>query len=207
MRIGLFGGSFNPPHLGHLHLADVLHRELDLDEVRLIPAKIPPHKSADHYAPADDRLAMCQLMAENYPWLSVDDFELRQQQISYTYYTAMHFRDSYPDAELFLLVGSDMLTSFTQWFRWQEILSIVSLACIAREQQEFQSLIPYAENLRQSGKIFLVNADCFTISSTKIRDLLRKNQNCSCYLSQKIVKYIREKNLYSGCDADVSGKR
>jgi len=209
-NIGLFGGSFNPPHLGHLHLAEILHDTLALDEVLLIPAKKPPHKSDREYAPAMDRFRMCQLMAESHEWLSASDFELKQKQVSYTYYTVKHFTEFYPDDKFFLLIGSDMLTSFTEWFRYQDILRMVSLACIAREQDEYQKLIPYAEFLRQTSEILLVNAESFTVSSTKIRDMLRKNQNCSCYLSEKIVKYIREKNLYTGSDtgnADISDKR
>ncbi|MBE6876600.1 MAG: nicotinate (nicotinamide) nucleotide adenylyltransferase [Ruminococcus sp.] len=201
-RIGLFGGSFNPPHLGHLHLAQVLHDALMLDEVLLIPAKKPPHKSDRDYAPAPGRLAMCQLMAESHDWLNADDFELHQEQVSYTYYTAKHFTETYPEDKFFLLVGGDMLSSFTEWFRWQEILQMLSLACIAREPEEYQKLLPCAENLRQTGEIYLVNAEIFTVSSTKIRDMLRKNQNCSCYLPEKIVKYIRENKLYTGSDAE-----
>ena len=206
-KIGLFGGSFNPPHLGHLHLAEVLQQTLMLDKVLLIPAKKPPHKSDKAYAPAEDRLKMCQIMAETHDWLHTSDFELRQEQVSYTYYTAKYFKETYPDDKFFLLVGSDMLTSFTEWFRWQEILQMVSLACIAREQNEYENIVPCAEKLRQTGEIYLVNAEIFTVSSTKIRDMLRKNQNCSCYLPEKIVKYIKERNLYTGRDADVSDKR
>ena len=201
-RIGLFGGSFNPPHLGHLHLAEVLHDALSLDEVFLIPAKKPPHKSDKDYAPAEDRLAMCRLMAQAHDWLDTDDFELHQEQVSYTYYTAKHFTQAYPEDKFFLLTGGDMLSSFTEWFRWQEILQMVSLACIAREPEEYQKLLHSAENLRQTGEIYLVNAEIFTVSSTKIRNMLRKNQNCSCYLPEKIVKYIREKKLYTGSDAE-----
>ncbi len=202
-KIGLFGGSFNPPHKGHLHLAEILHDSLALDEVRLIPAKIPPHKSDRDYAPAENRLEMCRLMAEAHDWLTADDFELTQKQISYTYYTAKHFAKTCPEDRLYLLAGGDMLASFTEWYRWKDILQMVTLACIAREEGEYQKLLPYAENLRQTGEIILVNAESFAVSSTKIRDMLRKNQNCSCYLSQNIVKYIKEKNLYTGSGAGL----
>ena len=200
-KLGLFGGSFNPPHKGHEHLAKVLHEALNLDEVILIPAKKPPHKSDAEYASAEDRLKMCQLMAENYDWLRTDDYELLQERVSYSYYTIRHFKKLYPEEKFYFLAGGDMLSSFTEWFRWQEILEMTALACIAREQDEYQKLLPYAEKLRQNGEIFLVNADIFTVSSTKIRDIIRKNQNSSCYLSEKIVKYIREKNLYTGSDS------
>lgn len=201
-KIGLFGGSFNPPHLGHLHLAKTVHDALELDEIKLIPAKKPPHKSDNAYASAKDRLEMCQILAKTYPWLSAEDFELHQNSISYTYYTVKHFAELMPDAKLFLLVGGDMLSSFTTWFQWREILQYVSLACIAREDGEYENLILPAETLRQSGEIFLINAESFAVSSTKIREMIEKNQNYSCYLPEKIVQYIRTRNLYTGSDAD-----
>ncbi|MDE6730761.1 MAG: nicotinate (nicotinamide) nucleotide adenylyltransferase, partial [Oscillospiraceae bacterium] len=191
-KIGLFGGSFNPPHLGHLHLAETVYSALELDEIRLIPARKPPHKSDRDYAPPQDRFAMCQLFSELHPWLIADDFELRQTQrnYSYTYYTIEYFKKKIPDCALFLVIGSDMLLSFTSWFQWQEILQSVSLACIAREDGETEQLTVQAEFLRQFGEIFLINTQSFAVSSTKIREMAEKNQNYSCYLPEKIVQYI-----------------
>jgi nicotinate-nucleotide adenylyltransferase len=198
MRIGLFGGSFNPPHLGHLHLAESVHDVLELDEVWLIPSKISPHRSMAAYAPEADRFAMCRLAAAEHPWLRAEDFELRQEQVSYTYYTVKHFTETRPEDEFFLLMGSDMLLSFTTWHRWQEILQRVTLAGIAREPGEYERLERAAEELRQYGRIDIIHVDSFTVSSTKIRELVKKSQDCSCYLPKKIVQYIRMHNLYSG---------
>ena len=201
-KIGIFGGSFNPPHKGHLHLAETVHDALQLDEVLLIPAKKPPHKSDRDYAPATDRLAMCRLIAESHDWFSVEEFELHQTQVSYTYYTVNYLKSRYPEDKFYLLIGGDMLSSFQTWFHWKEILQSVSLACIAREPGEYETLVSAAENLRQYGEICLVNAESFAVSSTKIRKMVQENQNYSCYLPEKIVKYIRERNLYTGSDSD-----
>ncbi len=200
MRIGIFGGSFNPPHNGHLHLARQVRDALSLDEVRLVPAKQPPHKSAAAYAPAEDRLAMCRLAAEEFPWLRADDYELRQDQVSYSFYTVTHFAQQYPEAKLFLLVGGDMLRTFTQWYRWQEILQYTALAAIAREPDEYTELVQHAEHLRQYGEIHLLNVETFPISSTKIREGIQKSEIPPCYLPKKIVQYINERNLYAGSD-------
>ncbi|MDE5768938.1 MAG: nicotinate-nicotinamide nucleotide adenylyltransferase, partial [Oscillospiraceae bacterium] len=113
-----------------------------------------------------------------------------------TYYTVKYFKKNFPDNALFLLIGSDMLLSFTSWFRWQEILQSVSLACIARKDGETEKLAVQAKFLRQFGEIFLINTQSFAVSSTKIREMAEKNQNYSCYLPEKIVQYIKEKNLY-----------
>ena len=198
MRIGLFGGSFNPPHRGHLHLAESVHEALGLDEVWLIPSKISPHRSMAAYAPERDRFEMCRLAAEEYPWLRAEDYELRQEQVSYTFYTVEHFTEERPEDEFFLLMGSDMLLSFTTWHRWQEILQRVTLAGIAREEGEYERLEAAAEELRQYGRIEIVHVDSFTVSSTKIRELVKNSQDCSCYLPKKIVQYIRMQKLYGG---------
>ncbi len=205
MRIGIFGGSFNPPHNGHLHLAKSVHDALSLDEVWLVPAKQPPHKSADAYAPAEDRLAMCRLAAQNFPWMRAEDYELLQDQVSYSYYTVTHFAKAYPDAEFFLLIGGDMLRTFTQWYRWQDILQHTALAAIAREPEEYRELVQCAENLRQYGEIKLLNVETFPVSSTKIRENVRKRRNNSCYLPENIVQYINERNLYAGSDEQCIG--
>lgn len=200
MRIGIFGGSFNPPHNGHLHLAESVHAALRLDEVWLVPAKQPPHKSAAAYAPAQDRLEMCRIAAEHYPWMRAEDYELRQDGVSYSYYTVTHFAETYPDAEFFLLIGGDMLRTFTQWYRWQDILQYTALAAIAREPEEYAELEQCAGFLRQYGEIYLVNVESFPVSSTKIRENVQKSLNNSCYLPKKIVQYINKRNLYAGSD-------
>ncbi len=205
MRIGIFGGSFNPPHNGHLHLANSVHGALQLDEVLLVPAKQPPHKSASAYAPAEDRLAMCRLAAEEYPWMRAEDYELRQNAVSYSYYTVTHFAKVYPDAELFLLIGGDMLRTFTQWYRFQDILRYAALAAIAREPEEYANLQKCADELRQYGEIHLLNVETISISSTKIRENVKKSQNNSCYLPEKIVQYIKQRNLYAGSDDSCIG--
>ncbi len=200
MRVGIFGGSFNPPHLGHMHLAESVCKALQLDEIWLVPAKTPPHKSAAAFASAEDRLAMCRLAAEDYPWMRVQDYELRQDAVSYSYYTVTHFARTYPDAEFYLIVGGDMLRTFMQWYRWQDILQYTALAGMAREDGEYEALLHCAEELRQYGEIHLVNVESFAISSTKIRDMVQKRQNYSCYLPEKIVQYIMSRNLYAGSD-------
>ncbi len=200
MRIGIFGGSFNPPHLGHMHLAESIHSALNLDEVWLVPSKISPHRSMDEYAPEEKRLAMCELVASEFPWMRVEDYELKQERISYTYYTVKHFAESRPDDTFFLLVGSDMFLSFDTWYHWQDILKYVTLVGMARKEGEIKNLQRFAKTLGQYGKISVVNVGSFTVSSTKIRSMIRKSQNYSCYLSGKIVKYIKEQNLYAGSD-------
>ena len=197
-RIGIFGGSFNPPHRGHMHLAESVREALALDEVWLIPSKISPHRSMDAYAPEADRLAMCRLAAEEWPWLHVSDYELQSERVSYTWYTVEHFAKTHPDDELWLLMGSDMLLSFSSWYRWQDILRLANVAGIARAPGEDERLNEAAAQLSRFGEIRVIQVDSFEVSSTKIREMVRKGSVDPCYLSEKIVQYIEERHLYAG---------
>lgn len=196
-RIGLFGGSFNPIHKGHLHLIEGASECLSLDQVIVIPACASPfkqHQKADVLP--SHRLAMCRLATEELPYCQVDSFELEQEGVSYTYHTAKHFRAQFPEAELILLVGSDMLLQFDRWYRWQEILQMVSLAVVSREIGDREKLAEKCDLLLQYGKIYLCNVSAHTISSTKIRENLQNQKDVSCYLPEKVVQYILNHRLY-----------
>lgn len=196
-RIGLLGGSFNPIHNGHLHLAQAAHDCLQLDEVVLIPAKVSPFKqNAEPIVSAEDRLAMCRLAAQTLPFCSVDSFELERDTVSYTIYTVQHFHQKYPHAELVLLVGSDMFLQFCHWYQWEEILRLAALGVVSREMDDRNALLAQQQFLLQYGKIFVCCADVYTISSTKIRENIKNMRDFSCYLPEKVVQYILSYQLY-----------
>ena len=131
MKTGLFGGSFNPIHNGHINLAVSVKESLGLDRVILIPSGTAPHKSSAEYAAAEDRLEMCRLACSGIDGLEVSDYEIRKSGKSYTIYTVEHFKKEFPEDELYWLVGSDMLLSFETWFRYRDILKNSSVAAIS----------------------------------------------------------------------------
>ena len=131
-RIGLFGGSFNPIHSGHINLAVSVMEKLMLDKVIFIPSGLAPHKSSSEYADSADRLEMCRLATEEYESFEVSDYEINKSGKSYSVYTVEHFRKIFPDDELFLMVGSDMLLTFDTWFRYEDILKNAVLAAVSR---------------------------------------------------------------------------
>ena len=140
-RIGLFGGSFNPIHNGHLHLVQTARESLGLDQVVLIPANVSPFKQQNpDMASGADRLAMCRLAAETLPFCTVDGCELERAGVSYTVDTVRLFRNRYPEAELVLLVGSDMFLSFPRWHCWQEILEMAALGVVSRMDGDMAEL-------------------------------------------------------------------
>ncbi len=197
-RIGLFGGSFNPIHNGHLHLIESARQELQLDRVILVPAGISPFKqSSQADVPSGaERCAMCRLAVASLPYCTVDDCEIRREGVSYTVDTVGYFRQQYPDAELILLVGSDMFLSFHRWWRYQAILQEVALAVVSRETADEAALAAQQQFLLQYGKIFLCHTPAYPISSTKIREIRKKGGNFSCYLPEKVVEYIVSHMLY-----------
>lgn len=196
MRTGIFGGSFNPVHKGHIHLAENIKNELELDRIILVPSGNSPHRSMAEYADGKDRLEMLKLAAQGKEWLEVSDYELNADRISYSIYTVEHFRRKFPEDSLFLLVGSDMLLSFDKWYKFQEILKKATLAVVSRSGGDMAKLKEKAEKLSQYGEILISEAEPFIASSTEIREKIKKNSDLTCYLEKNVVQYIKLKGLY-----------
>ena len=132
-RIGIFGGSFNPPHLGHLLAVREFQKALSLDRVLLIPAATPPHKTLSANSPsARERFEMTVLAAAQLPFSLVSDLEIQRQGASYTADTLEELHRSYPDDELFLLMGTDMFLSFDSWYQPKKICSLARIAMAHR---------------------------------------------------------------------------
>lgn len=196
MKTGLFGGSFNPVHLGHVNLALSVKKSLGLDRIIVIPSGEAPHKSSDEYAPPSDRLNMCRLAFGDYEDFEVSDYEISQSGKSYTVYTIRHFKELLPGDDLYLLVGSDMLLCFEEWYRYREILGNVTLAAISRTSEDDSLLLKMSKKLSEYGRCNVVNANVLDMSSSEIRKIIKNNGDLSCYLDEKVVKYIMLKKLY-----------
>lgn len=201
-RIALFGGSFNPIHNGHLHLAQTVHQQCGLDRMLLMPSGTAPHKSSDAYAPAADRLAMCRLAAEPYPWLEVSDYELTKPGKSYTVETLRYLHSCFPEDALFLLTGSDMLLSFDSWYCWQEILTLAGLLCVSRGTEPEDVLHQKAAELSSYGQVTVVHAKPLPMSSSQIRHKIELCRKFSCYLPENVVQYIMLHGLYGVCSGE-----
>lgn len=197
MRIGIFGGSFNPVHKGHIHLARSAKRDFVLDRVYFVPSKISPHRSSDEYAADEDRTEMLRLACRAHEGLEVCDYELKNDRVSYTIYTIEYFRRRFPDDELFLLVGSDMLLCFDSWYRFADILSEATVCVVSRNEGDSGVLEKKAEELRKFGRILISNSSPEVMSSSMIRKKIVKNENYACYLDKNVVQYIKLKGLYS----------
>ena len=196
-RIGIYGGSFNPPHIGHIQAAQQAIRTLKLDKLLLIPAGIPPHKVMPGNTPTgEERLEMLRIAAVE-ETMEVCDIEVKREGPSYTYETVEQLRLRFSDAELYLLMGTDMFLSFQTWKNPQRILDCVTLAVMYRgEKGESLKIAEKKAEMEGLGaKIVLVENKITAISSTQLRRLLAFG--CSgAYLPQGVGEYIRERGLY-----------
>lgn len=198
-QLGLFGGSFNPIHSGHLHLAEAVKQALALDGVVLMPTGEAPHKSSAEYVSAAHRLEMCRLAAEHFSWMRVSDYEIRKYGKSYTVDTLRALTQMHPEIYWTLMIGSDMLLTFSQWRAWQEILQMARLCAVSRAHGDLPELYAAAETLRRTvpeAEITVLPAAAFPASSTEIRQNLQNNADCSCLLPENVVQYIRKHKLY-----------
>ena len=199
MRIGIYGGSFNPVHLGHKHLADTMCEKLNLDKCIIIPAFVSPFKTnRKSSVTADDRFNMCELAFSDDNYV-VSNLEIAKGETSYTVNTITALKEQYPDDELCLIVGSDMLLSFDRWYRWQDILKKCTLCAVSRcEEDSLQELEAFAEtHLRQAGNVLILPFSPLVVSSTLLREKIRNGEDTTEFLHPDVQKYIQENKLYS----------
>lgn len=172
MKIAIYGGSFNPPHLGHKAAAKTVLDTLCPDKLLVIPAAEPPHKQLDPGSPDGSvRLELCRLAFADMPGVEVSDLELRRPAPSYTIDTLEQLRQQYPDGEFILLMGTDMLQNFPQWRRFTDILQLVQLGVFVRSDGEEEKVCKFAANLRDTygATVQIIRHVPVSISSTELR--------------------------------------
>ena len=204
-RIGIYGGTFSPPHLGHIRAACMAVELLHLSKMLMIPSCISPNKVTENFATPEQRLEMLALATEQEPVLELSDLELQRGGVSYTYETVAQLREVYPDAELILCMGSDMFATFESWREPQRILQQASIAVFSRgEAEENDRITAMQEKLEARGaKIYRIDNPVTQISSTDIRRLLLFG--CADpFLPEGVGNYIRRNGLY-GTDRDYRG--
>ncbi len=191
-----YGGTFDPPHNGHMALVRAAARLLRPDRIIIEPAGTPPHKAASA-TPAADRLAMCRCFLAAAPGVQLDDGEIRRGGKSYTVDTLRALRAQYPQAHIFLAMGSDMLLSFREWRCWREILQIAALAVQSREEGDEPELAAMARSLAaDGGRVVLVKAPALEISSTRLREIIESGGDASAYVPAQVWSYIERHGLY-----------
>ena len=198
-RIGIYGGTFNPPHVGHIQAAKQAIPALKLSKLLMIPDRIAPHKQIPDGSPSpQQRLQMLRIATADCAQMEVSDIELQREGPSYSYVTVQQLKSQYPDAELILLMGTDMFLSFHTWKHPEEILKNASLGVFYRGEKGEKAAIEArkAEMEAAGARIELVENDAVNISSTQMRRLLAFR--CAGeLLPEGVLDYIRENRLYN----------
>ena len=198
MKIGILGGSFHPIHNGHLDMARSARDILGLDRVILMVDRIPPHKELAQGASSEHRFRMVELSCEAEPAFEASDWELNQEGTSYSALTLTYLADTYPEDELFFIMGSDMLRSLTTWYHPEIVCKKAHLVCICRAGQDGGE-VEAAENLKSlySADVFLL-PPVRELSSTEIRNRLADSLPITGLVPSSVEWYIYEHALYMG---------
>ena len=187
-RIGILGGTFNPIHIGHLTIAEMVHEQLNLDKVIFVPSNLPPHKSGKKVVSAKDRYHMVCLAVCGNPHFEVSDYEIKKKGRSYSIETVSYFRDQYPlGTKLFFIIGNDLLPTLRTWKRINEILGIVSFVSVNR---------PGFEEKEPGVKVKSVAVPVLQISSSDVRRRITSDRTSKYLIPDNVLSYIKKKKLY-----------
>jgi len=187
-RIGILGGTFNPVHIGHLTIAQMVHEQLKLDKVIFVPSYLPPHKSGKRIVSPKDRSHMLRLAIKGNAHFKISDFEIKKKGKSYSIDTVSYLRDQYPkDAKFFFIIGSDLLPGLHTWRRIDDILKIVSFVAVNR---------PDFKGTRSKIKAKLIATPGLQTSSSYLRQRLTKGNTVKYLVPDDILQYIKKRRLY-----------
>jgi len=197
-RIGILGGSFDPVHNGHIHLARTALQQLALDTILFMPAAVPPHKIDWPLASAEDRLAMLELAVSREKGMRIDATEIRRGGISFTWETLSLLEKSRPDTRLFFLIGSDSLAELATWRRIDRIAAMATFAVLARDAT---GLPPTPRDLEKALKgiplqAVPLQAEPIPVSSTDIRSRLSRRDSIAGLVPDAVADYIGRKGIY-----------
>ncbi len=193
MKLGFYGGTFNPPHKIHTKIAEIALDKLSLDKIIFIPSKNPPHKDPNMVASAHIRLEMVKLIIKDKPRFEISDIEFRREGKSFSKDTIAQVKNMYPDDEIFWIVGGDALVSMPSWENAFGILDMCKFVVINRKNCSLESV---PQDMIEKV-ILLENDDSHGVSSTQIRELIRqKNPDVLRFIEQEIYEYIQKNELY-----------
>lgn len=197
MRIGILGGTFNPPHLGHLVCAQEAHLQLELDRVLLVPAGWPPHKAVEDDPGVQHRLGMCRAaIADDGQRFEVSAAEAERVGPSYTVDTLDQLRSSMPDSELFLIVGGDVAAGFASWREPERVLSLASLAVADRPGTDRTAIERALGGVAGGERARFFDMPEIGISSTMIRHRVRRGEPTRYLTPERVRAYVDQHGLY-----------
>lgn len=196
MKIGLFGGTFDPIHIGHMILMENVINNLDLDKIYVLPNSNPPHKLENKKTALNLRLKMVNEAIKDNPKLEINDYDYRDNEIHYTFDTINYFKKSYPNDEIFFIMGEDSFLDIEKWKNYKEIFK-ENLIIFKRYSNKNFSLISKINQVRKYNKnIYLIDNIALDISSTLIRNLVKENKSIRYLVNDEVINIIKEEKLY-----------
>jgi nicotinate-nucleotide adenylyltransferase len=213
VRLGLFGGTFNPIHFGHLRAAIEVWEAFNLDKLLLIPSATPPHKTADQVANAEDRLEMVRLAVGRESFLEASDVELARPGPSYTIQTLRHFQEQFgPESDIRFIVGQDAFSEITTWKSYKALFGTAHFIVMTRPGSELSSIQAFIHtNVSEAYQydptankyshpewctIFCLNVTHLDISASEIRERIRQGRSIRFLVPHPVEDFITEKGLY-----------
>ncbi len=184
-KIGLLGGTFDPPHIGHLTMAEEAYEKLNLDEVWFIPSAEPPHKEQAKVS-AVDRLLMLKVALEPVNYFKINTIELQRQGKSYTYDTIQALKEQYPAYQFYFIIGADMVEYLPNWYKIDQLIELVQFVGVKRPDYQLDTSYP----------VILLDTPGLDISSTMIRERLKLNRSVKYLIPERVLSLIKEKGLY-----------
>ena len=187
-KIGIFGGSFDPIHLGHIAIAEEFVKQFDLDRCFFVPNYISPHKiNKEVYFSPKERIEIIQNTIKNNPKFKLDTYEINQTNISYTINTIEYFKSKFPNSEFFLLIGTDQLINFHLWHRYEDILEKVKLV-VAQRKTEKENLMN-----KVNFSYYILQNKFIDISSTEIRKRIQNNESLIGLVHTSVISIVENK--------------
>jgi nicotinate-nucleotide adenylyltransferase len=188
-QVGIFGGTFDPIHFGHLLAAEQARDQLALDEIWFMPARIPPHKQRADIAAETHRLRMVELACADHPSFRVTDVELHREGPSYTYDTMRQLTAAHPDTSFWFIIGGDMVEILPKWYRFEELVTMVRFIGLARPGSHY-------DEQALSSFVTFVEMPAVNISSTMIRQRAAEGRSIRYLVPDAVECYIKEHRLY-----------
>ncbi len=198
MKIGIFGGSFNPIHCGHIYLADKAKELLKLDKMLIIPAGNPPHKKLAGGAQNSDRFNMTDIAFSDKINYNVLDIEIFNNLPSYTADTLNKLKELYKNDCLYLIMGTDMILTLQNWYKPEVICKSCVLVAAPRNQNEAEKIKEHSVILKEkfNAQIEILDIEPFSVSSTQIRQKIKAGESCLGLIPDKVYDYIEKRGLY-----------
>ncbi|MDQ0216723.1 nicotinate-nucleotide adenylyltransferase [Oikeobacillus pervagus] len=185
-KVGILGGTFNPPHIGHLMIANEVLHALNLDEVRFMPNQEPPHKEIAQGVTNVDRMNMVKLAIQDHGQFYIEPIEMDRGGKSFTFETMKLLKEREPKTEFYFIIGGDMIEYLPKWYKIDKLLDLVTFVGVNRP--EFSSITTFP--------VLLVDIPEIHLSSSLIRERIGKDYTVKYLLPEKVISYIKEKQLY-----------